>query len=259
MSRSKKKPDYDPVALKSQLFNAISYSYNHPAADEAVDKATHEAVGGHKKIELVAEEFSMSRLKIRKILITTGDYSTPQTTQIKKMRDEGKSTAQIAEKLGLAVCTVTSLLPYEKVVYGLEELSVAADRVKLFRSRRSAVEELQAEPSSINLWKAIILFAGYPFITSGRGSREGVKFKYTVPQQPGKSGKQYSGESVEGYGNELFIVNSAGETREKSISRSSVDYALNLVLEGNEITGPKCLKVYGSSYIFAIFRRFGLV
>lgn len=101
MSRSKKKPDYDPVALKSQLFNAIAYSYNHPAADEAVDKATHEAVGGHKKIELVAEEFSMSRLKIRKILITTGDYSTPQTTQIKKMRDEGKSTAQIAEKLGL--------------------------------------------------------------------------------------------------------------------------------------------------------------
>lgn len=260
MSRPKKKPDYDPAALTTQLFNAISYSYNHPAADEAVDKATHEgeatheAVGGHKKMELVAEEFAISRLKVRKILITTGDYSTPQTTQIKKMRATGKKTGEIAKAMNLATCTVTSLLPYEKVVYGLEELSVAADRVKLFRERRSAVEEIHINPSSINLWKAIILFSGYPFITSGRGSRDGVKFKYTIHEQPGKSGKQYVGESVEGWGNEMFI-----DGRNKSITRSSVDYALKIVLEGDEITGPKQLRIFGSSYVYAIFRRFGLV
>lgn len=43
----------------------------------------------------------------------------------------------------------------------------------------------------------------------------------------------------------------------------SVDYALKIAIETQEhagqITGPKQLKIYGASYIFALFRRFGLV
>jgi hypothetical protein len=62
---------------------------------------------------------------------------------------------------------------------------------------------------------------------------------------------------VDGYGNELWIVQN-GEKREKSITRSSVDYALQIALEG-EVTGPKGLKIYGSSYVYSIFKRFGLV
>ena len=67
---------------------------------------------------------------------------------------------------------------------------------------------------------------------------------------------------MDGFGNELWIIQN-GEKREKSISRSSVDYALKITLEtqnhGESITGPKQLSVFGSSYIFALFRRFGLV
>ena len=74
-----------------------------------------------------------------------------------------------------------------------------------------------------------------------------------------KGGKHYEGTSVDGFGNELWIIQN-GEKREKSISRSSVDYALKVVLESEEqITGPKQLGVFGSSYTFALFRRFGLV
>lgn len=245
MSRPKKKPDFDAERIMDELFAAVSASYRSPSAGEAVD--------GHKKMELVADEFEMTRLKVRKILITTGDYSTSDTVRAAELRREGKKTSEIAQTMGMATCTVTSLLPYEKTAYKLYELSVAAERVKLYRTRQSAVKTLQDEQSSINLWHAIILFSGYPFTTSGRGSREGIKFKYTVAEQPGRSGKQYEGESVDGYGNELFV-----EGREKSITRSSVDYALKIALE-EEVTGPKQLKVYGSSYVYAIFKRFGLV
>ena len=107
-----------------------------------------------------------------------------------------------------------------------------------------------------------MLFAGYPFVTSGRGSREGVKFKYEVSEAGEKGGRHYEGTSVDGFGNELWVIRN-GQRAEKSISRSSVDYALKITLEarnlGESITGPKQLGVFGSSYTFALFRRFGLV
>ena len=71
-------------------------------------------------------------------------------------------------------------------------------------------------------------------------------------------GRRYAGENVEGHGNELWIIKN-GERAEKSISRSSVDYAFRIALEGETITGPKQLKIYGSSYVYSLFRRFGLV
>lgn len=125
------------------------------------------------------------------------------------------------------------------------------------------LQVLLTNPSSLTLWKCIIQFAGHPFTTSGRGSRNGVSFTYTVSHSPSAAGRQYSGESVDGWGNELWISTAAGEKKDKSISRSSVDYALSIVLEkqkaDEQVTGPKQLKVYGSSYVYAIFKRFGLV
>ena len=62
--------------------------------------------------------------------------------------------------------------------------------------------------------------------------------------------------------NELCFFTS-GEKWEKSITRSSADYALKVVLErrecGEPVSGPKQLKIYGSSYVWAIFKRFGVV
>lgn len=244
MGRNKKKPEYDAKSIMEALFSAIAYSYNHPEADEAVD--------GHKKMELVADEFAMSRLKIRKILITTRDYSSSATRRAANLRGCGLKTSDIAVRMGLSSCTVTSLLPYEKTVYKLDEISTAAERVQLFRERKTAVEKVKVERSSIALWRAIILFQSFPFLTFGRGDRSGVKFKYTV-SKGGSAGRQYADQSVDGYGNEILI-----EGRDISISRSSVDMAFKIALEGN-ITEPKQLKIFGSCYVYAIFRRFGFV
>lgn len=113
---------------------------------------------------------------------------------------------------------------------------------------------------SLPLWKAITLFQSYPFTTSSRGSKPGVKYKYLVSQETGSGGIRYEGEWVEGYGNEMWITTSTGE-KKKSISRSTVERALTVALElGGKVKGPKALNVPGAhSYLYPIFVRFGVI
>ena len=56
-------------------------------------------------------------------------------------------------------------------------------------------------------------------------------------------------------GNEIQI-----NRKKKSITRSSVKVALKVTLEekGN-ISGPKKLEVFGASYLYSMFLRFGLI
>lgn len=259
MPRKPKYPDAEQVI--SSFYAAVSESFNSPSEDE-------KGRDGHKKQEIIAEEFSISRLKVRKILITTHDLTYPDTARIEGLLADGKSVGEICSKLRMGRSTVNSLIPYTKGAYKLSEVSAAAERTKIYRQRKAAISSLHAavqtgtvEEQSLNLWQCVCLFAGYPFTTSGRGKREGAKFKYEVSTPGGAGGKHYNGAEVEGFGNELWIIDSStGEKREKSISRSSVNYALSIALEsGGAVTGPKALKVYGSSYVYSLFRRFGLI
>lgn len=251
-----RKPKYiNPVQTIEEFFASVSDSYHHPAAGEET------GCPARKKQELLAEEFSISRIKVRKILITTGDLTYPETKQIQELLAAGKKMTEVCEILKMAPSTVNSLLPYSKGVYGLD-VSAAADRTAIYRSRKDAVEELKDAVKcgdwSLELWKAICLFAGYPFSTTGRktkdGGKGGIKFKYTVSTTGGSGGRHYDGESIEGYGNEMWI-----DGKEKSISRSTVERAFQTALE-NEITGPKALNVPGAhSYLYPIFVRFGMI
>ena len=274
MPRPKKYPDAEKTI--AAFFSSVSDAYNHPAAGECEHPTpatstehSREEGGAHKTQALLAEEFGISRLKVRKILITTGDLHYPETTRIQRLLKSGKSKKDACAELEIAISTLNSFLPYEKGVYNLTDVSIYAESSRVYRERKEAVANLAYaiqygtfEEQSYQLWKTVVLFAGYPFVTSGRGSRDGVKFKYEVSAPGEKGGRHYDGASVDGFGNELWIVR-AGQRAEKSISRSSVDYALHITLEakerGESITGPKQLKIYGASYAFALFRRFGLV
>lgn len=248
MGRHKKYPDAEKTI--ATFFATVSDSYNHPSAGEM-------SQDGHKSQALLAEEFGISRLKVRKILITTGDIHYPETTRIQQLLASGMKKADACEHRNMAISTLNSFLPYDKGVYNLADVSNYAENSKVYRERKATLVELQSDPSSYNLWRCVCLFQGYPFITSGRGSRDGVKFNYEVSKAGGAGGRKYDGEGVEGYGNELWIVQN-GEKREKSISRSSVDYALQIALE-DDVKRPKQLKIYGSSYVYSLFKRFGLV
>lgn len=97
-------------------------------------------------------------------------------------------------------------------------------------------------------------------MTTGRGGKGGVKFRYQVSAPSGTGGRHYDGPSVEGFGNELRISIGEGE-KKKSISRSTVDRALENTLKMNGmVKGPKELGLPGAgSYLYPMFVRFGLI
>ena len=105
-----RKPKYEnPEDTILSFFNAISDSYRHPGSGDEVGD-----VPGRKKQELLAEEFGISRIKVRKILITTGDLRYRETAQIQEMLKSGLKMPAVAEKMRISVSTVNSLLPYSK-------------------------------------------------------------------------------------------------------------------------------------------------
>ncbi len=108
------------------------------------------------------------------------------------------------------------------------------------------------------LWQAIIAFINYPFRTSGRGGKLGVEFTYYISAPGGPGGRKYSGESIKGYGNEMWVIVD-GVKKEKSISRSTVELALKNALNG-EVKGPKALGIPGAgSYLYPVFVRIGVI
>jgi len=223
------------------------------------------------QLQSIAEELEMSAAKVRKLLITAGVrdgetyYSSTVADHVLRLWKEKKTVAEIAETTGFSKSSVTGYTPHTKIIYSLDTMSTEAERIKLYRSRCAAVEELQAHidlPDELEyLWKMVIAFQLYPFKTAGRGKDHSgaTKFRYTVSKEGGSAGRHYSGQSVNGYGNELWI-----EGKEKSISRSTVELAYKNGRAEQEncgfVSGPRKLGVPGSrSYLYAMFLRFGVI
>ena len=121
------------------------------------------------------------------------------------------------------------------------------------------------QDASLHLWHLIIDHEGTTFKTAGRGSRPGVEFSYEVSQTTGAAGRHYAGQSIPGYGNELWIITlPTGERKKKSISRSTVDLAYRNAVEEQEregfVSGPRKLGVPGvRSNLYAMFVKFGVI
>ena len=210
----------------------------------------------------VAEELGTTVIRTRKLLITAGYFTSPTATTVQRMKGEGKTIEEIGATLRLKPAAVYGYLPYENLAYNLPETTSNADRHKRYRATkklRAAVETENAEKISAALWRCVIIFEGYPFCTSGRGLRSGVEYAYQVSRKGSSGGRHYEGESVQGYGNELFIVQN-GEKKEKSISRSTVELGFQKYLEvlkaEGTVSGPKKLVVFGASYLLPLFQRF---
>ncbi len=251
MGRKQKHPEHTQRA--QELMNSL--------LDEVVGLWTSEE---EPKLKAIAEEIGLSPAKLRKLLITASIrdnetyFSSPNADMILKLRSEGKSVKEMCEITGLSYTSVQGYLPH-KSVYGLDTMSAECERKQVFRTRRRAVEELNAHLSlpdaSVYLWRCVIAFQAYPFLTSGRGDRAGTRFTYEVSKPSTGGGRRYAGETVEGYGNEMWITTLPDKVRkEKSISRSTVDLALKnaLTVQAQEgfVSGPKKLNVPGAgSYL----------
>ncbi len=235
MARPKKKPDFNSEEVSQQIIEAITDAYLNPSEGTADED-------GKMYINLLAEEFSMSRIKVRKLLITSGAYETPISRQINELHKGGKSVMEIQTVTGLSAASISGYLPYQKTIYKLEESTLIAERLRKYRSRKTAVVQLASALNNSDrphleetLWNTLAAFEGYPFKTA-----KGLRYCYTVK------------------GNEIFF-----SRKEKSVTRASVSIALGTAIElqkiGTSIIGPKMLRCFGASYLYPVFRRLGVI
>lgn len=234
LARPKKNQETNTDDLISQLVEAVTDTYLNPPENTADEH-------GQMHMNLLAEEFSMTPIKVRKLLISSGVYHTPISGEINKLYRNGKTIKEIQKITGLSAASVSGYLPYQKTVYNLEVSTAVANRLRKYRNRKAIVDKLAAEVESETehtkdlLWETLIAFEDYPFKTA-----KGLRFYYTVK------------------GNELFI-----SRKEKSVTRSSVNMAFEtafkLQRKGSEITGPKMLGCFGASYLYPIFIRIGVI
>lgn len=234
LARPKKNKGINTDDITTQLIEAVTDMYVNPPENTADEN-------GHMYLNLLAEEFSMTSIKVRKLLITSGVYQTDISMRINELYKSGKTIKEIQEIVGLSAASVSGYLPYQKTVYNLEVSTDIANRLRKYRNRKTMVDKLAAEvetgaePTKDLLWETITAFEDYPFKTA-----KGLRYYYTVK------------------GNELFI-----SRKEKSVTRASVNMAfetaIRLQREGSEITGPKMLGCFGASYLYPIFIRIGVI
>lgn len=213
-------------------------------------------------------DYHLNAMKVRRILITAESYTgqpvyertakcEKRIRQISILRNQGHSLTEIAAALNLSEDAVLSYSPYSKIIYKMDTLpngerSVNADRQEVYRRRKNACEKLREEVNGENLWESvcdalwncIVAFAGYSQKTTS-GLKHSCSFKLN------RHGQQ---------GNELKI-----SRKSKTITRSSIEMALAAVVKLEKdgypvkMTTPKEPGVFGASYIYPLFIRFGLV
>lgn len=223
--RPKKNPDYN----KEKLFEAFLLDLQ-------------EAYEQSDSMRALAAEMGMTLLKLRKLLITAGAFSSDTSMEVNRLHEQGSSIAEIMDITGLSRASVHSYLPYVKGLYNASTLSLDADRCRIYRKRRELVDRLQKNPTEDNLWQAVIAFQNYPFKTV-----TGKPFRYTL--KIGKNGD---------FNRELLI-----DRREnsKSLAWSSIRLAFEkgLVYNG-EVKRPKNLgDIRGISYVYPLLWRFGII
>lgn len=220
----------------------------------------------------IAEEMGVTIIKLKRLLITGGFYSSATSRAVQRMMNDGKNMEQICKELNIRPASFYANIPYSKGAYNLNEPSLCADQNVRYRKRKAAIQKLQtslstgtSEEQRLSLWEAICLFQDYPFTTTGRGKEKkgAIKFKYTVSAPGSAGGRHYDGPAVDGFGNEMWI-STGGEQKKKSISRSTVDLAFRNALEEQRregyVSGPRKLGVPGArSNLYAIFLRFGII
>lgn len=224
MERIKKKPEYDPEKVMEQFTNCIVDAYRTGTDNNSLRK--------------ISEQFGITLMKTRKILITAGVYHTEISDQINSLWEDNWSISDIMKETGLSRSSVHSYLPYTKAIYNAEELSLYARRCRTYRKRKLAVQKLQScmggsmEILEEVLWDTIKVFSGYFFEMA-----EGERFCYSVG------------------GDEILISKS-----KESITRVDVNIALEEILELNgEVSSLQKLKAPGAGYLYPVFLRFGLI
>lgn len=169
--RLRKNPSYDKNEVIRNLLERVVDLFGEPF-DDRVERA-YEA----PTIREVAMALNTSPLRIRKLLITAGYYSTETSRRVRALHEAGYNTKQIMDRTGLKAASVNSYLPYTKGAYNLPELSLNSERRRVYMKRNQACKKLADSLGTIDqnqyLWEAIKAFSSYSFRT-----KDGKSFNY---------------------------------------------------------------------------------
>lgn len=237
--RKKLKPDQNLKSIQKELLEEISDEYKRFGT-----------------LSGTARAMGISLMKVRKALITSGDFSSEISEEVERMIEDGKSVEYIARTLNLTESSVYSYIPYKIRAYNLSEKSVDAEVLR-YRERTRAVDNLKNCVSGEadwkdELWKCIELYEGQKFRTSGRGKDHAgaVGFSYHLKVS------SRTGEKTD----EMII---SSREAGKTITRSSVELAFKNAMDEQGsvgyVSGPKKLGGFGSSYLYAIFLKWGVI
>lgn len=139
MPMPKRKPNYNGSRTMQELLTAVCEFYGDPVDDRKQEDSDH--ISLHD----VADEFDITVMKARKLLITGDRYSTALSRKVQELHAEGLTVAQITEKTGLKRASVNSYLPYTNIVYNLPDISIKAERQKQYRVRKRNNARTDAE------------------------------------------------------------------------------------------------------------------
>lgn len=239
MGRRKKKIAYPEEAMEELIAQAV-YLFREPYDDRKGRKDDLPSVRS------VANEMGTTILRVRKLLISAGYYSTKINRKVLELFDQGLSMNEIMKETKLGQASVYSYLPYQGLAFNLDQTTVNADRLKMFRRRKKAVillaDHSDKEDIEEYLWKAVVAFEKYPLYTT-----RGLKFSYEM-----KRGR-------DGLPTEEILI----DRKEKTITKSTINFAFHKALEiqkkEGSVSGPKRLGCFGASYLYPLFLRFGLI
>ena len=87
--------------------SAVTYVYLNPIEDTADED-------GHAQLKFLAEDFGMTPIKVRKMLITSGAYQTATSIKVNKLYTSGKSIREIQVAMGLCLLPSAATYPAAK-------------------------------------------------------------------------------------------------------------------------------------------------
>ena len=90
----------------------------------------------HGKIDVCAKACNVPWETAHKVLVTSGEYSTPLSRKILEMHEDGYNAADIAAALGVNKHKVWRYLPYSKGPYNSDSPSENAIALRKSRARK---------------------------------------------------------------------------------------------------------------------------
>ena len=137
--KEKKDPSGDYISYICSLYGDVYDDREEDSAPGGADwvpgaKAAHLSLAAFQRELKDVHGIELSTAKIRKILITGGCWTTERSREVASLYEKYKSVKRVADALDVTPALVTMYLPYEKVVYDLEEKSGGAKRVQRWRS-----------------------------------------------------------------------------------------------------------------------------